>query len=201
MAETGAPKTRDRILSESLRLFASKGYAGVTVVEIEEAAGLAPGRGGFYRHFRDKEAVLRAAIAEEIDRVRAKHAAEAARTPSADARTEVVAQLDDALAYLREISSLMLVLAHDGSRFPDLLADISEAFVEGAVAGDSVTLDRFMEDGQIAREDPAALAVILLMANVGFSLSEMFFRGAPAGMSSESFARALGRLVVPDRLA
>jgi AcrR family transcriptional regulator len=200
MAAKDLPKTRDRILTESLRLFASKGFAGVTVVEIEEAAGLAPGRGGFYRHFTDKEAVLRAAIAEEIDRVRAKHAEQAQRPPSADARVEVTAQLEDSLRYLREVSALMLVLAHDGSQFPDLLADISEAFVEGAIAGDSVTLERFMDAGQIAREDPAALAVILLMANVGFSLSETFFGGAPAGMSSEAFARALARLVVPDPL-
>ncbi|MFD0856079.1 TetR family transcriptional regulator, partial [Actinomadura adrarensis] len=34
--------TRERIVSEALRLFADRGYAATSVAEIEAAAGLSP---------------------------------------------------------------------------------------------------------------------------------------------------------------
>ncbi|WP_262402908.1 TetR/AcrR family transcriptional regulator [Actinomadura sp. CNU-125] len=64
------PSTRERIVAESLRLFAERGYAATSVAEIEAAAGLSPGAGGLYRHFRSKEEVLSSAIREHIDRTR-----------------------------------------------------------------------------------------------------------------------------------
>jgi AcrR family transcriptional regulator len=61
--------TRERLLREGLRLFASQGFAATTVGEIEEAAGLQPRRGALYRHFPSKEALLEAAAARLADTV------------------------------------------------------------------------------------------------------------------------------------
>jgi AcrR family transcriptional regulator len=47
--------TRERIVTEAMRLFAERGYRGTTVWDIEEAAGLAPRAGGLYKHFRSKQ--------------------------------------------------------------------------------------------------------------------------------------------------
>ena len=58
-----AASTRERIVVEALRLFAERGYSATAVAEIEAAAGLSPGAGGLYRHFRSKEEVLAAAVA------------------------------------------------------------------------------------------------------------------------------------------
>ena len=52
--------TRERIVTEAMRLFARRGFRGTTVGEIEQAAGLAPRAGGLYKHFRSKEEVLAA---------------------------------------------------------------------------------------------------------------------------------------------
>lgn len=38
--------TRERILTEAMRLFGEKGYEATTIAEIEAAAGLTPGSGG-----------------------------------------------------------------------------------------------------------------------------------------------------------
>lgn len=54
--------TRDRILNESLRLFADYGYAGTSVASIEQAAGLSPHSGALYTHFGSKEQVMAAAV-------------------------------------------------------------------------------------------------------------------------------------------
>src|SRR3954451_11000958 len=69
-AHTMQRSTRERIVSEALRLFAERGYSATSVAEIEAATGLSPGAGGLYRHFRSKEEVLASAIREHIDRTR-----------------------------------------------------------------------------------------------------------------------------------
>ena len=45
--------TREKILESARRLFNKKGFSEVSIDEIMENAGLT--RGGFYRHFRDKD--------------------------------------------------------------------------------------------------------------------------------------------------
>jgi AcrR family transcriptional regulator len=54
--------TRDVLIDAALELFARDGYRGTTIRKIEEAAGLTPGAGGMYRHFRSKEELLLAAM-------------------------------------------------------------------------------------------------------------------------------------------
>ena len=67
--------TSDEIYAAALRLFAEKGYKGASIGAIEEAVGLAPRAGGFYRHFSSKEDILLLAMdrysAELIDEIEA----------------------------------------------------------------------------------------------------------------------------------
>ncbi len=58
---------RQRIVAEALRLFSERGYRGTRVSDIEEAAGLSPKAGGFYRHFASKRDVLEAALEHYAD--------------------------------------------------------------------------------------------------------------------------------------
>ena len=59
--------TRQKLLQVGRRLIATNGYAQTTVGEIEQAAGLTPRAGGFYRHFKNKEALLLAIAAEALE--------------------------------------------------------------------------------------------------------------------------------------
>jgi TetR/AcrR family transcriptional regulator, transcriptional repressor for nem operon len=52
--------TRERILESARRLFNHKGFSEVSIDEIMENAGLT--RGGFYRHFRDKDELYAEAV-------------------------------------------------------------------------------------------------------------------------------------------
>lgn len=60
--ETQVPKTsrRDQILEIALRLFAERGYHGVSMDDIGSAAGVTGP--ALYHHFRGKEAMLAAAL-------------------------------------------------------------------------------------------------------------------------------------------
>src|SRR3982751_3114689 len=92
--------TRELLIDVALSLFATEGYRGTTIRKIEHAAGLTPGAGGMYRHFRSKEDLLLAAVA----RYRADVAAFIARAPDVMALGNVRAELLVAAKLLREFN-------------------------------------------------------------------------------------------------
>jgi AcrR family transcriptional regulator len=67
---TTAP-TRERLVTEAMRLFSAKGYEATSVSQIEAAAGLSAGSGALYNHFESKKALLHAGIDRQLDRRRA----------------------------------------------------------------------------------------------------------------------------------
>jgi AcrR family transcriptional regulator len=68
---TAPVSTRERLVSEAMRLFSAKGFEATSVSQIEAAAGLAAGSGALYRHFKSKDALLDAGIDRQLDRRRA----------------------------------------------------------------------------------------------------------------------------------
>lgn len=70
---TAPAPTRERLVTEAMRLFSTKGYEATSVSQIEAAAGLAAGSGALYHHFKSKEALLDAGIDRQLDRRRAMH--------------------------------------------------------------------------------------------------------------------------------
>lgn len=64
-----APKTKDKILTASLRLFNENGYDAVTTARIAEAVGIS--EGNLWYHFRTKRDLVKAhqlALFEQIDK-------------------------------------------------------------------------------------------------------------------------------------
>ncbi|MFC7730228.1 TetR/AcrR family transcriptional regulator [Actinomadura keratinilytica] len=129
---TKPTSTRERIVAESLRLFADRGYAATSVAEIEAAAGLSPGAGGLYRHFRSKEEVLASAIREHIERTGKQvtevleHAKQYEDRPL-EVRLRMTCQAG--LAKMREEQDLIRVLFRDLDQFPHLVAEMREGIV------------------------------------------------------------------------
>jgi AcrR family transcriptional regulator len=129
-----ARSTRERIIDESLRLFAERGYAATSVAEIEAAAGLSPGAGGLYRHFKSKYEVLAAAMNEHATRTRA----QIAEALSEGNIAGTSAEIEERLAYLcraglakvREESELTRVFFRDLSQFPELVAVVREGLLQ-----------------------------------------------------------------------
>ncbi len=118
------PQTRERLLDAALRAFAIDGVAGTAITDLEDAAGLAPGSGGFYRYFKTKDEVLAAAVQREIARVRERHADHPEPVPADGGAAALRADLLDALEVLRGLGPLMGVLAREHGRIPELAAEV-----------------------------------------------------------------------------
>ncbi len=65
MSDTATPTRREALLSSAASLFRERGYFGVGIHEIGNAAGIVGS--GVYRHFESKEAILVALTDQTVD--------------------------------------------------------------------------------------------------------------------------------------
>jgi AcrR family transcriptional regulator len=188
--------TRDRLLDAALRAFATRGVDGTPITDLEEAAGLAPGSGGFYRYFGSKEEALLAAVDREVERVRTT-SEERPPTTGGDPRLALAVDFNRMLTTMRTLGPLIGVLAREADRAPELGDHIVEALVEGGVTHDAERLAALMDTGAIPTHDPKALGAVVLSALVGYHLTTQYFGGAPAGVDQDRFLTTLVDLVAP----
>jgi len=181
-----ANDTRERLLDTALSQFVARGIDGVTVTDLEQGAGLSPGSGSFYRHFRSKEDVLAAVVDREINRALERRLAE----PTGASLVEHYAWALDNLDRMR---ALIALLVRDGARLPHL-DRIQTVLAEGGSRIDASDLSARMSRGEIPDRDADAVASVVLFAVVGHHLAERFF-GGPVGVTRERFAAALASLV------
>ena len=159
-----APDVRDRALDAALRLLATVGPREATMARIADEAGL--GIATIYRHFGDRDGLLRA-VAEE-------------RTPRAAARAALSLDGDDLEGDLLGLARVAVRFMADHQGFirlalsPDpetreLLAGLRDrqSTTRGALAA---WLGRHMAAGRLRDDDPYALAELFfgMIAAVSF---------------------------------
>jgi len=178
--------TRERIVTEAMRLFAEHGFRGTTVGDIEHAAGLAPRAGGLYKHFRSKEEVLEAGIERHVSEMNVIEPA-LENMPVDDLRAALTLSGRLALDELRSEMPLMKIVQKDGERFPELVAKVRASIIErghqqgvalvGRLAGD------LLDERQVA-----AVASVALGSLVGYRIEETMF--GPRPVSEEDYLEA-----------
>jgi AcrR family transcriptional regulator len=120
--------TRERLLDVALDVIGEVGFDGATITEVERRAGLTPGTGSFYRHFRSKEELLRAAVEREVERCLAEVAAARLAAPQHDDPVEQEAsELGLLLADIRRFARLFRLQLAEGDRVPGLRETIRAA--------------------------------------------------------------------------
>lgn len=169
---------RDRILDAAISCFASRGYAGTTIADIEAAAGFSPRAGGTYRHFKSKQAILEAAV-ERLLTMSDDELAPVPASPEEAART-ALAQLD----VLRDVT-LMLFRALD--EFPELLERVVDRLVTGPYR---VVAERLA--ALAPGVDADAVVVLLLGGLNNYKLIEALVGHQPTGLNDDRLAAAWG---------
>ena len=195
--------TRRRVLDAAMDLFGRQGYRATTIAQIEQAAGLAPGAGGLYRHFPSKRSLLEAGLRRQFD---AGHELadlldptqldatpfDPTAAPGGDAVAPLVAVARAGLRRLEQERDLNRVLVRDLADFPDLLFEVRDRELR-RVHGALVAWLRTSPTA--ADADIEALAAVLMGAVSHFWIMRDVFGGEhPLGVDEERYLGALAAL-------
>jgi AcrR family transcriptional regulator len=186
--------TRERIVDEAMRLFSEHGYAGTSIAKIEAAAGLTPGAGGLYHHFKSKEAVLIAGIERQLARLDALREIRRVLTPLGNVKAELTLIARYILAELDSESDLLRILASEARSRPQLLTAAVDRLVSSTFAGFATWIAERSEQA-IAGERAQALATL----GLGSLLSSRLLRdvlGIPPQADDETLVSAWVELML-----
>lgn len=178
---------RDRLLTEGMRLFGEQGYAATSIAQIEDAAGLSPGSGGLYKHFRSKLELLEAGVARIIEK--RDHELPADSVP-ADPADWIRASARAGLRRMDEDRDVSRLLFRGLDTFPELLSRFGDDEIRRTQLDAAAMLSSLSAD----RTEPAdweAVAIVLQGATAHYWLMRDLFGTHPTGVSEKRFVAAL----------
>jgi AcrR family transcriptional regulator len=177
-----------------MRLFGERGYDATSVAEIERSAGLTPGAGGLFHHFRTKEDVLVAGIERHLRRLEAVRQIRGAVPPLGDVRAELTLIARYVFLELAEEQELLRVLVAEARQRPHLLGGAVERVVRGTFEEFAALLGR-----SGGTEVGAALALGSLVA---FASAELLLGQAPVEADREevitTWVEMVARMLEPS---
>jgi AcrR family transcriptional regulator len=151
--------TRERIVDQAMRLFSENGYSGTSITKIEAAAGLTPGAGGIYHHFKSKEALLAAGIERQLARLDALREIRNVLGPLGDIKAELTLTARYILAELDSESELLRILASEARNRPQLLSTAAEQLVNSTFTGFAAWIAERVET-PLTDEQATAIAAV-----------------------------------------
>lgn len=188
--------TTTRLIQAALGLFATHGVAGTPIVKIEEVAGLAPGSGAFYRHFKSKAELLDAAVAD----------AESTTNWGAD---RFAFKNMDLLEEARFIAwgtwyvfdahrDLVLVMTRETDR-PARYTHEPDGWPGDGFAFVTTWLDSKVDSGELVVGDTRATAVVLMDSVINYWLQRNTESDNPYGIDPDRFLDAWVQLIAALR--
>ncbi|WP_286135182.1 TetR/AcrR family transcriptional regulator [Mycobacterium sp. UM_Kg1] len=167
--------TRDRLLTAAMRLFSEQGYRATSVAQIEAAAGLAPGSGALYHHFKSKESLLAAGIDRQLDRREAMRDVRKLFAGLGDLDTELTLLGRYLFAVLDEETQLLQIAARTPAGQSARVAAAYAALVDGLCAELADWIAGWAP--QLAAADAHRIAVVAVNALLGNRAGRMLYRG------------------------
>jgi AcrR family transcriptional regulator len=188
MPDASTP-TRERIVEEAMRLFGENGYRGASVAQIEAAAGLSPGSGSLYHHFRSKEDVLAAGIHRHLERLDALRDIRRVLTDLGDLRAELAATARYFLVELDSQSELLRILVTETRRRPDLLNEAADQLIAFTFQSFAEWLRQAAGAG-LTEERAQIIATLALGSLLSSRLLRNVLRVEALGVDDEATVRA-----------
>lgn len=210
-------------MDETLVLVSANGLGGTSVVEIEQAAGLSPGSGAFYRHFPSKLAAVKAAVEREASRLRDRRSELAAKRAgdddSQDGSTGAATELADGPGaktagseksdgdgsvgtVTAEILDDMRLLEEFDSLLSIALRDAKHLPDTAAeirhlpARGETpIGFDNIVRASEHTGRDPQAVSAVVMAASVGLHLINQVRDGTGNSLNREQLAEILADMV------
>jgi AcrR family transcriptional regulator len=180
-----------------MRLFGEQGYQATSVAQIEEAAGLSPGSGSLYKHFRSKRELLEAGLDAILATPHALSPTTAAEQPIPERAVDrLKARVEAGFARLEQDRDVSRLLFRDLDRFPDLLKRFGSEEIARIQEDTAASLSRLAGAAGAEESDTdwEALAAALQGAVTHYWLLEDRFGTHPTGVSRTRFVDALVHL-------
>jgi AcrR family transcriptional regulator len=182
----GAVPTRERLVAEGMRLFSEQGYQETSVAQIESAAGLAPGSGALYHHFKSKEALLEAGIDRQLDRRNAMRDIRALFAGLGDLRSELTMLGRYMLAVLDEETQLLQIASRVPSdRSRARLTDAYAALFDGLYTQMADWVHSWVPG--VSTTSAATIGSVAVNALVGKRATSTLFGTAATDLPDEQF--------------
>ncbi|NMN95923.1 TetR/AcrR family transcriptional regulator [Antrihabitans stalactiti] len=188
-----ATLTRDRILDAAMELFSENGFRGTSITQIETAAGLTPGAGGIYHHFRTKESLLEAGLARHLDRLLALRDITKLMAGLGDLRAELMLMARYVLSEMDNEQTLLRILATESRSRPHVLDGGVEELVRRSYSGFAGWL---VDEANLTRERAERIAVVGLGALLSARLIPTLFSVTPTDVSDEDFVKTWVEMMV-----
>jgi AcrR family transcriptional regulator len=170
-----------------MRLFGEQGYAATSVAQIEEAAGLSPGSGSLYKHFRSKQELLEAGVERIIE---SRNDVPPAGGPPADAADRLWAAARAGLRRMDEDRDVSRLLFRGLDAFPELLKRFGDDEIR-RVQRDTAAMLTGLCPEKPEEVDWGAVAAVLQGATAHYWLLRDLFGTHPTGVSEKRFVGAL----------
>jgi AcrR family transcriptional regulator len=164
------------VIAAALRCFARRGFAGTSLADIENEAGLSPGAGGTYRHFPSKQSMLEAAVEGVLARADEQLGPEP--TTLEDAARLSLAGMDE----LRDLTRIVL---RDLDQFPELLMPVVDRLLEGPIRTVAARMA-----AAAPGIDGDAMATLLIGGLVNFKVIEALGGKRPAAVDEDRLVDA-----------
>jgi AcrR family transcriptional regulator len=172
------------LLDAAFDLFLQNGYEGTPITEVERRVGLKAGTGGFYRHFRSKQELLKAVVEREVTgcmhEVEREHSVLKLPDDPSD-QMRVAAQ--QVLRDIRRFDNLIRLVIAERERVPELQQTFTRALVNTDAVGPWVN-------------DSTRLVAIAALAGYHFL---GYMAGDRNRVREEDFIEALVSILPPGR--
>lgn len=173
-----APSTRERIVTEAMKLFSTKGFEATSVSQIESAAGLSAGSGALYRHFKSKDALLAAGIDRQLDRRSAMQDISTLFAGLGDLHSELTVLSRYLLMVIDQESELLQIAARTPAGLSERLDTAYAALVDGLTDELAGWISAWAP--RASPDQPRVLASIGVNSLLGERLAANLFRRASA---------------------
>lgn len=177
--------TRERLVSEAMRLFGEQGYHATSVVQIEAAAGLAPGSGALYHHFKSKEALLEAGIDRQLDRRQAMRDIRALFAGLGDLQSELTMLGRYVLAVLDEETQLLQIASRLPADRSTRLNNAYAALFDGLRAELADWVKGWVP--HISKQDAEAIGAVAVNALLGKRATSTLFHAPEKEIPDEQY--------------
>lgn len=186
-------QTEARILQAARNEFQRNGYARASVESVADAAGIT--RASIYRHYADKEGLLRAAIQSAAD-----EASERTTSATTGIQDPVEALRRMALAFALEslrphaLSGFRMLIA-EAAHFPTLHADMIVTMMARQRAQLDTLIEAAQAQGQLGSAWPVkTLRTVLLRLVVDGPFAEAMYRSRAETLSDQLIRREFAQM-------